>query len=299
MKINKILKFLQCPYCTNNDLLLKPKRIVCASCQTSFSIIDGIPILIKKKKLNEQEQKQQKKFNKLYCQFPNKYKLENWRLSMLTRIFQTSFKTQVKTYLDIGCGATGYTVIEAAKRNNWLSLGLDISLEAILKAKALAKKEGVEKKTAFLVGSAEHLPLKNNLFDYVSAASVLEHLANDQQLIKDVYRVLKKDGYFYICVPNTYKKMGLFWRPIYRHIDHKVGHQRHYSINDLNKKMGSNNFTLEKCFYNGHLVKLGQIILDKLHLLNDKQWWQLESKDINQNSKGLQLNAIYQKGKRL
>ena len=102
---------------------------------------------------------------------------------MLKRIFNHPFKKNIKTYLDIGCSATGYTTIEAAKRNNWLSFGIDISLEAVLKAKALSKKEKVDNKTIFIVCSAEHLPFKNNLFDYISAVSILEHLSNDKKLI--------------------------------------------------------------------------------------------------------------------
>lgn len=60
---------------------------------------------------------QKKYFDKHYETF-EEYKLENWRISFLNRVFQ---KLQIGKgskndyYLDIGVGGSGYTVIEAAK----------------------------------------------------------------------------------------------------------------------------------------------------------------------------------------
>ncbi|PIS08804.1 hypothetical protein COT75_04980 [Candidatus Beckwithbacteria bacterium CG10_big_fil_rev_8_21_14_0_10_34_10] len=294
MTIKNILKFIVCPYC-HKKLLLRSQQLNCSSCKNIFPIIKGVPILLKKNKLNKQEIKQQEKFDYYYRQYPLTYNLEYWQQSMLKRIFNHSFKRNIKTYLDIGCGAICYTTIEAVKRNNWLSFGVDISLEAVIKAKLLARKKGLDDKTAFLVCSAEHLPFKNNIFDYISAVSVLEHLANDKKLVNDAVRVLNKKSYLYICVPNAYKNIWPFLWPFYWLGDFRMGHQRHYSLKNLNKIMEKRGCKLIKYFYNGHLIKLVQLLLEKLHLLKGKQWWQWEKKDINLNPKGLQLNAIYQK----
>lgn len=297
MNINKILEFIKCPYCANENLALENDNLTCESCQKVFQIIDGVPILMKKESLCGQEKEQAVWFDKHYSRFSKEeYKLQNWRLSMLNRIFQTPFKSKVKTYLDIGCGATGYTIIEAAKRNNWLSFGVDISIEAMLKAKNLAKNQGVDNITSFLVCSAESLPFRPNSIDYISAISSLEHLENDEKTIKSLYTILKANGYLYICVPNTYKRMWPFLWPIYLYLDYKIGHKRHYAIETLNKKMKKNdNFVVERVFYNGHLIKLCQIIFEKLGLIDDAKWWLMEEKDINESYAGLQLNAIYRK----
>lgn len=296
MTIKKIIQFLRCPYCPNSKLIYKEKKLYCSNCDLSFGVIDEIPILIKDKRLTRQETRQKEFFNRHYSSFSKDcYHLENWRQSMLKRVFNHSFRKKIKTYLDIGCGATGYTVIEAVKRNNWLSFGLDVSLEAILRAKALARKEGVAEKTAFLVASAENLPFKSNLFDYVSAISVLEHLRNDKKVISDVFRILKKPGYFYLCLPNTFKEIPIFLQPIIAYIDYRIGHQRHYSLDILKEKLKKVGFKLESFFYNGHLLKLLQIILEKGRLITNKYWWQIEKKDINQGENGLHLNAIFKK----
>jgi len=295
MNISIILKFIICPSCEGHLQLKGNSRLICQKCKSVFHVIDGIPILIDSTKFNNQERRQQKWFEKHYTEFSKeKYCLENWRESMIRRILEVDFKKKVKTYLDIGCGATGYTTIEAAKRNNWLSFGVDISLEAMTRAKALAKKEGVEEKTAFIVCSAEHLPFKENTFDYVSAISLLEHIENDNIVLKKISQILKDFGYIYICVPNTYKRMWPFLWPIYKYLDYKIGHKRHYSIEGLTNKM-PDILKLNKVFYNAHLIKLLQLILGKFHLIDDKRWWVMEKKDINTDFMGIQLNAIYQK----
>lgn len=297
MNISYALKFLKCPYCTPGKLILQinPKKLVCNQCQIRFDVINNVPILLKQKHLNHQEKNQLSQFNKHYSKFSSQYKLENWRLSMLKRIFNHPFTKNIKTYLDVGCGATGYTVIEATKKLNCLSFGVDISLEAMLKAQNLAKKQKVDQKTVFVVCSAENLPFKNNIFNYISSISSLEHIENDKKVIKNLANLTKKSGHIYICVPNSYKKIPLFLQPIYLYIDKLVGHKRHYSIEELNKLLLNHSFSLNKHFYNGHLVKLFQLILEKLSLINNKTWWRLENKDISQNPTGLQLNAIYQK----
>lgn len=297
MDVSKILEIIKCPYCPNENLTLENECLLCHNCQSSFPIIGGVPVLLKKDRLCGQEKQQAEWFNKHYSQFSKKeYKLENWRLSMLNRIFDVPFKKEIKSYLDIGCGATGYTVIEAAKRNSWFSIGVDISVEAMVRAKNLAKNRGVDDITVFLVCSAENLPFKSHSLDYISAVSLLEHLCDDEKAISNLSKTLKKDGRIYICVPNAYKRMWPFLWPVYLYIDRKIGHKRHYSIENLSKKMKINaGLELEKVFYNGHLIKLCQLVFEKIHLIDTEKWWFMERKDINENNRGIQLNAIYRR----
>ncbi len=297
MDIEKILEFIKCPYCPNENLVFGYDKLACSNCQNVFPIIEGVPVLLKKENLCGQEKQQVEWFDKHYSQFSKEeYKLENWRLSMLNRIFGVPFKNEVKTYLDIGCGATGYTIIEAAKRNSWFSLGVDISIEAMVRAKNLAKNQRVEDLTAFLVCSAENLPFKSNSLDYISAVSLLEHLNDDEKAIRSLSTILKKKGHIYICVPNTYKRMWPFLWPVYLYLDRKIGHKRHYAVENLTKKMRAGTaFEPEKIFYNGHLIKLCQLVFEKFNLIDTQKWWRMENKDINENNMGIQLNAIYKK----
>jgi len=285
------MEILVCPNCKKKIILVK-KQIICTNCHQNYQVINNIPILTTN--LNTQEINQSKIFDKHYSKFPKrKQKIENWRQSMLNRIFDQNFIKKTNYFLDIGCGATGYTVIEASKKFK-LSIGTDISLEAMIKAKHLAKLNKIDHKIAFIVCSIENLPFKKNLFNYISCVSVLEHIKNDQKAIKEVITILKNKGFLFICVPNTYLKMWPFIWPFYFFNDIKIGHKRHYSIKKLNQLL-SNKFLLKKIIYNGHLIKFLQLFLEKFFKIKNKLWWKLEKKDINKNSWGVQLNTIYQK----
>ncbi|MFA6047629.1 MAG: radical SAM protein [Parcubacteria group bacterium] len=297
MKIDQLIKYLQCPYCQDPNLVIDNDKIVCVSCDTKYDIIENIPVLIDKEKLNKQEREQTVWFDNHYSEFSKvEYKIERWRQSMLKRVLDQEYKNKIQNYLDIGCGATGYTVIESAKRNGWISFGTDISVEAMVRAKNLAEKQGVSEKTAFVVCAAENMPFKKNIFDYISAISVLEHLKYDNKAIKNIIYALKPGGYIYICVPNSYRRMWPFLWPVYYYNDLKIGHERHYSIDQLdNYFVDKYKCRKNKTFYNGHLIKFYQLGREKLKLIGDKKWWEIERKDISSDNSGVQLNAIYQK----
>jgi len=295
MHLSKLINLLICPVCQNEHLVLVSKKISCQKCHHSYPVCKNIPIMLTDS-LDNQELSQKEIFNHHYRKFSQvNYKLENWRLSMLNRIFNHSFTKSINTYLDIGCGATGYTVIEASKRGIPLSIGCDISLEAMIKAKNLAKLQKVSHNTAFVVSSAQNLPFKKKYFDYISLVSILEHLENDDLTIKSISSSLTPKGFLFICVPNTYRKIPIFLWPFYYHTDLKLGHKRHYSIEKLNDLLNKYKFKNITYVYNGHLLKFLQLFLDKIKANNDKRWWSIENNDINKNQSGVQLNTIYQK----
>lgn len=62
------------------------------------------------------------------------------------------------------------------------------------------------------------LPYGNNMFDTVIASGVIEHVPNDYESIKEIYRIIKSGGYFIITfLPNKYSYTeninGLLKRP--------------------------------------------------------------------------------------
>ena len=44
---------------------------------------------------------------------------------------------------------------------------------------------------------------ESQYFDVIVSNSVLEHIENVQEVLNDVGRVIKKNGQFLFCVPNT------------------------------------------------------------------------------------------------
>jgi SAM-dependent methyltransferase len=53
-----------------------------------------------------------------------------------------------------------------------------------------------------LVGSADNIPLNSESIDSIVCTQVFEHLENPQKSAEEIYRVLKKDGYALLTVPQ-------------------------------------------------------------------------------------------------
>lgn len=131
-----------------------------------------------------------------------------------------------KVVLDVGCGY-GWFENYALSKNVKKIYGMEITKEDLL----TAKKSVSDKRAQFVVGSANKIPFKDNSFDTVISLEVIEHIPKNTEFIffKEVDRVLKKGGTFYLSTPynSFFSKLG---DPAYFLIGH-----RHYSKNELIK----------------------------------------------------------------
>ena len=301
MRIEEFISVLTCPPC-HGALSIGRDVLKCEVCGEDYKVVKDIPILIPKKIEDEnikQLAHQSEWFDRHYSYF-HSYRLENWRKSMLKRMF-TGLEMRGNhdpgsLYLDIGVGGNGYTVIEAA-RKGYTAAGTDLSIEGVLSSKKFAKAEGVENKTFFIVCSAEYLPFKDEAFQKISLLSVLEHLYNDCMAAQEIARITAPKGRVFITVPNAYKRMWFFLWPFYYYMDKKIGHLRHYSEEDLSMLFGGSSLECEEVFYNGHLIKFYQIAMERFGLIDDRKWWRLEERDLlyRDNKMGVQLNAVFKK----
>jgi len=162
-------------------------------------------------------------------------------------------------------------------------------------ARKVIQKTNLINKTILIVASAQHLPFKKKLFDYVTAISVLEHLKNQNSCLRSVSHILKPHGHFFFVVPNSYQLLPIYLRPIKKYLDTKIGHLRTYSKTNITRLAKLHNFSVRQIYYNGHLIKIFQIIMSKLKLINKKIWWYIEKKDITKNVHGAQTNILFQK----
>lgn len=114
--------------------------------------------------------------------------------------------------LDVGCG-TGRTAIKIAKvlKNGGYLTGIDIYEKYAISGNALdtvqrnAKLENVDDKTTFQNGSATDIPFENEKFDIVNVSSVLHEIhdaVQKENAVKEIYRVLKPEGYLYLSEWN-------------------------------------------------------------------------------------------------
>jgi len=110
-----------------------------------------------------------------------------------------------KKILDVGCGPGFHTSL-LTKRGAVVK-GIDISKEFI----EIARRETLT--AEFIIGDAEKLPFFNSEFDIVVAPLVLHYLNSWDQILKEIYAVLKKGGIFIFSHPHpvTHKLKQTKW----------------------------------------------------------------------------------------
>lgn len=106
--------------------------------------------------------------------------------------FDRQIDWQGKTVLDLGC-AGGFMAEAMAKRGAEVT-GIDPASAAIDAARAHARQEGHN--IRYDTGVGEDLPYQDGVFDAVVCVDVLEHVADLDQVLREVARVLKPGGLF-------------------------------------------------------------------------------------------------------
>ena len=105
--------------------------------------------------------------------------------------------------LDLACGQGRHT-LELAKRGYTNLYGLDRSRYLIKRAKRIADRERLS--VNFKEGDARKLPYPTDTFDFVlilgNSFGYFENLEDDTKILKEVFRVLKPNGLFFIDVAD-------------------------------------------------------------------------------------------------
>ena len=114
--------------------------------------------------------------------------------------------------LDVGSGAT-YFSYELQKRGHHVT-SLDslrgVSEGDIEKFKTIFKKGG--QTLHFVEGNATHLPFPKESFDAIIIADVIEHIEDEDKVMKEMHRVLKPGGFFIASTPTLGFHSGRFKR---------------------------------------------------------------------------------------
>jgi ubiquinone/menaquinone biosynthesis C-methylase UbiE len=97
--------------------------------------------------------------------------------------------------LDLGCGDGSFTVRAARKIGTEDISGVEIVDEDIKRAEG----KGIR---VYPVDLNKSFPFEKYSFDVVIASHVIEHLADTDSFLAEIYRVLKPGGYLMLATPN-------------------------------------------------------------------------------------------------
>ncbi len=171
MKNSKLINIL-CDPVSKEQLSIKSNTIY--STLNQYPIVKGIPILLIDKKLQN---------NAVKILTNNKSRVgyswvdSNWNKLNIEKLVKTT--SQKKLLLNLGSGTPKEK--EKFKKMGYEMISVDINPTYF----------GVD-----AICDAHKLPFKDNSFDVVSAFEVLEHLDEPWTAIKEINRVIKKDGRF-------------------------------------------------------------------------------------------------------
>lgn len=140
-----------------------------------------------------------------------------WHRRRFIEVLKTIIPIEGKM-VDIGCHSGLFTkkIINVVKPKD--IYGIDISAQAIKKAKKRIKNG------KFQIADAQKLPFKNNFFDIAFCLEMIEHVDDPKKVIKEIYRVLKKDGCAIILIPTDnllFRTIWFLWNlryPVWKHV---------------------------------------------------------------------------------
>lgn len=131
--------------------------------------------------------------------------------------------------LELGCGSGYYTKKIVQKGTKVLAT--DFSANYVKQAK---KYVGKNKNASYQTADATKLLFKNNTFDKILFTEVIEHIPEYKESLKEIKRVLKKNGIAIISTPSRFSPMNLGYQ-----LKRKI---KKYSFNEHVREFTPNEF---------------------------------------------------------
>jgi ubiquinone/menaquinone biosynthesis C-methylase UbiE len=129
------------------------------------------------------------------------------------------------TVLNIGCGF-GRELVHLPPS----TIGLDIDREIVYLAKKVSSKQVIR-------ADAHYLPFRDNMFDGLAMAEVIEHLSSPMKALREASRVMRTGGKMVLQTPNRLVTMGIV-------ISKDYGHVHEFTRSEIRKYVTTAGFSI-------------------------------------------------------
>lgn len=152
-------------------------------------------------------------------------------IQSLVEKIRTTLPNAKPKILDVGCGTGANLKMLAAYGS---AEGVDISPQAV----DFCRERGLD---SVKLGAIEHLPYESGSFELVTALDVVEHLDDDVAGLREMRRVLRRDGRILLFVPAFMFLWGVQ--------DDVSNHRRRYTLPSLLQAVEAAGFAVEWASY--------------------------------------------------
>jgi ubiquinone/menaquinone biosynthesis C-methylase UbiE len=126
----------------------------------------------------------------------------------------------VSNMLEVGCGQGTDAILFSRYANH--TLAIDISPEALKIANILSRLKTCHERLSFIVGDADYLPLREDVFDIVFCKDLLHHVCDPMITLSEMKRVARISGKVLSIEANAYNPQMRVIGLIYFSVDKGV-----------------------------------------------------------------------------
>lgn len=188
----------------------------------------------------------------LTCLYPDSYysyqsfKKKKWFKVFLKKLLFFNISTKDPTFsnpgrmLDIGSGSGSF--MYAMREKGWETYGVEVNAAA---AELGRKSAGLE----IISGNLLDAAFPENHFDYIRLNHSFEHIVNPNEVLTEIYRILRPEGKVLIGVPNIDSLNAKIFKKYWWYLGTPV-HPFNYSVNTLSTLLEKHHFFVESVKFN-------------------------------------------------
>ncbi len=250
------LPLLACPRCHGRlDDATAPLR--CPRCRHALRIDRGVIVAVDLEHLSPHLRSQVAHFEHERAALDDRYVLLPWQRRYLERWLSAAGPAEAGAVaLDCGTG-TGYMAIELARRGARV-IACDLTLASLVRLVRIAEAEGVADRVLAVCCTADELPVRDGVVASFIANGLLEHVPDQDAMLRACARVCAADATLMLTVPLRLGLVHPLLALVHWGRDRQIGHLRRYDLATLRRVLDG--WTLLDARFTGHLGKALRVL---------------------------------------